>query len=107
MKTLESFLKKNLPMRRKSKLAEFKNEIFELYSRGFKVEQIQEFLIDNGVKKISKQAIYDFLNKNKNGEQSQSIKKIENNNEKEIKHEEVSNPSSMKELREQFKKRFN
>ena len=65
MKTLESFTKKVEPKRRKSKLAKFEKEIHELYSKGYKVEQIQEFLKLNGVS-ADRSYIFKFLKLNKN-----------------------------------------
>ena len=65
MKTLNSFLKKEKPNRRKSKLIKFKKEIYELYKIGYRVEQIQYFLNKNGIQVISSY-IWRFLKLNKN-----------------------------------------
>jgi len=65
MKTLESFVKKIEPKRRKSKLAKFEKEIKELYNKGYRVEQIQEFLKLNGVS-ADRSYIFKFLKLNKN-----------------------------------------
>jgi len=64
MKTLESFTKKNKPQRRTSKLRKFENEIRELYKKGYRVEQIKEFLETRGVK-ITTRHIWNFLKLNK------------------------------------------
>lgn len=49
MKTLDDFFKKNEPKRRVSKLKKFETEILELYKKGYRVQQIQEFLLKNDV----------------------------------------------------------
>jgi len=64
MKTLDDFVKNNTPNRRKSALEAFSTEIMELYAKGFKVEQIHEFLKANSIK-ISKRRIWDFIAKSK------------------------------------------
>lgn len=62
MKTLDSFKKAVKPKRKISKLLKFRDEIFDLYNSGYRVQQIQDFLATNGVK-ISKQRIWDFIAK--------------------------------------------
>jgi len=64
-KALRAFLKDNEGKGRKSELYEYRDEIQALYDNEYKVEQIQEFLLQNKVK-ISITAIYNFLKKNKN-----------------------------------------
>lgn len=58
MKILEQFCKQNEPKRRTSKLDAYYDEITELYSRGYQIEQIQDFLksqkIDISVRGIRK-----------------------------------------------------
>lgn len=49
MKPLEKF-KASPPKRRVSRLKKFETEILQLYEEGYQVEQIQEFLRQNGVK---------------------------------------------------------
>lgn len=63
MKTLVGFMKKNKPEKRISKLKNFKNEIFELFNQGFRVEQIQEFLAENEINSSARN-IYYFLKNN-------------------------------------------
>jgi hypothetical protein len=65
MKTLESFKIANKPTKRVSKLLTYKNEIMNLYFEHYTIEQILDFLKINKVK-ISKAALYNFINKNKN-----------------------------------------
>lgn len=50
MKTLDSFRGQSPPKRRVSRLKKFETEILQLYDEGYQVEQIQEFLLQNGVK---------------------------------------------------------
>ena len=64
-KALRAFLKDNEGKGRKSELYEYRDEIQALYDNEYKVEQIQEFLLQNKVK-ISITAIYNFLKKLKN-----------------------------------------
>lgn len=49
MKPLEKF-KASPPKRRVSRLKKFETEILQLYNDGYQVEQIQDFLLQNGVK---------------------------------------------------------
>ena len=65
MKTLESFTKKVEPKRRQSKLKKYEKEIRELYAKGYRVEQIKDFLKDNKVE-VEIWGIYKFLKLNKN-----------------------------------------
>jgi len=102
MKTLDSFIKKTPPKKRVSQLKPFTNEILELYKQGYQVEQIQNFLAKNGVKK-KPITIYKFLKNNKNQEaknfsiktpvtSSSGDKKIERTDEvKETQEEYVPN----------------
>jgi len=64
-KALRAFLKDNEGKGRKSELYDYRDEIQALYDDKYKVEQIQEFLLQNKVK-ISITAIYNFLKKSKN-----------------------------------------
>lgn len=49
MKDLGDFKQQGPPTRRTSKMKNFRNEILELYSEGYRVEQIQDFLSQNGI----------------------------------------------------------
>ena len=60
MKTLEDFKKRTEPKRRLSKLEKFRDEIFDLYNSGYKVEQIQDYLLENNVK-VSRSRLYSFI----------------------------------------------
>jgi len=64
-KALRAFLKDNEGKGRKSELYDYRDKIQALYDNKYKVEQIQEFLLQNEVK-ISITAIYNFLKKSKN-----------------------------------------
>lgn len=65
MKPLASFKATSPPDRRVSKITKFKSDVLELYSDNYKVETIQDFLLQNGVK-ISTRRIYQFLKQNLN-----------------------------------------
>lgn len=65
MKPLEKFKAQSPPDRRVSKITKFKSDVLELYSDNYKVETIQDFLLQNGVK-ISTRRIYQFLKQNLN-----------------------------------------
>jgi hypothetical protein len=67
MKTLEKFKAQDPPKRRVSKIQKFKTEILDLYDNEYSVEQIQEYLLQNGVK-VSVRRIYQFLKKNLNNQ---------------------------------------
>lgn len=69
MKKLESFKAQSPPKRRVSKIQNFKTEVLELYIDNYSVDQIQDFLLQNGVK-ISTRRIYQFLKKNLNNQNS-------------------------------------
>ena len=69
MKPLEKFKANSPPQRRVSTIQKFKDEILELYKEDYKVEQIQDFLLQNGVK-ITTRRIYQFLKKNLNNQNS-------------------------------------
>lgn len=62
MKTLDSFKKVIKPKRKISKLLKFRDEIFDLYNSGYRIQQIQDFLATNSVK-ITKRRIWDFIAK--------------------------------------------
>lgn len=49
MKPLEKFKAQSPPRRRVSRLKKYEKEILELYSEGYQVEQIQDFLVSNGI----------------------------------------------------------
>lgn len=49
MKKLESFKAQSPPKRRVSRLKKYEKEILELYDDGYRVEQIQDFLRQNGI----------------------------------------------------------
>jgi len=78
MKELESFINKNPPKRRVSKLFNFKKQIFYLYNNGHQVEQIIEYLKTQKIK-VSKDALYKFMRKNKDNEliKNETVSKIE------------------------------
>lgn len=59
MKKLESFKAQSPPKRRISRLKKFETEILQLYNEGYQVEQIQDFLLQNGVS-VSVRAINKF-----------------------------------------------
>lgn len=59
MKKLESFKAQSPPKRRVSRLKKFETEILQLYNDGYQVEQIQDFLSQNGVN-VSVRAINKF-----------------------------------------------
>jgi len=65
MKTLESFKKSNKAKKRVSKLLNYKDEIMDLYFENYTIEQILEFLKNNKVQ-ISRAALYNYINRNKN-----------------------------------------
>ena len=65
MKTLDQWCKVNNPSRRKSQLDPFLEEITELYSRGYQIEQIQDFLKSQKVN-VSQSNLYKFLSKKPN-----------------------------------------
>lgn len=65
MKPLEKFKAQSPPDRRVSKITKFKSDVLELYNDNYKVETIQDFLLQNGVK-ISTRRIYQFLKQNLN-----------------------------------------
>lgn len=62
IKPLEKFKSTSPPLKKVSKIQKFKIEVLELYSEHYSVFQIQDFLLQNGVK-ISTRRIYQFLNK--------------------------------------------
>ena len=49
MKTLEDFMKKNKPNKRKSIIENFKDDVLILHKEGYSVEQIQESLKINNL----------------------------------------------------------
>ncbi len=59
MKILDKFCSQSPPKRRVSRLKKYETEILKLYTDGYQVEQIQEFLASNGVK-VSVRAINKF-----------------------------------------------
>jgi len=59
VKNLEKFKATSPPQRRVSRLKKYADEILQLYSEGYKVEQIQEFLLLQKVK-VSVRAINKF-----------------------------------------------
>ncbi len=65
MKTLTSFRAQSPPQKRVSKISKFKSDVLELYNDNYRVDQIQDFLLQNGVK-ISTRRIYQFLKQNLN-----------------------------------------
>ena len=75
MKSLDDFLKNNKPLRRVSKLENFKDEILKLYEKNFSVEQIIEFLQKNKVE-TTKWNLYKYLQKNKIKIGDSNVKKI-------------------------------
>ena len=94
MKVLDSFMKKNAPMRRKSQLVDFREDILTLYENNYRVEQIQEFLEKVGVE-TTKRNIYYFLQKctktnNAGGKTKQKSenKETNDNNDTEVQNED-------------------
>jgi IS30 family transposase len=69
MKSLESFKAQSPPQRRVSKIQKFRDDIIDLYNSERSVEQIQKYLLQNGVK-ISTRRIYQFLKQNLNNQNS-------------------------------------
>lgn len=67
MKPLADFKSTSPPKRRVSKIQKFKTEILDLYDNQYSVEQIQEYLLQNGVK-VSVRRIYQFLKQNLNNQ---------------------------------------
>lgn len=66
---IEEFEKQVEPMAKKSRLAPFQTQIFELKSKGYADWQIKDWLSSNGVA-ISRQAVQQFIKK---GEKSKII----------------------------------
>jgi DNA-binding transcriptional MerR regulator len=62
MKTLEDFMEKNKPKKRKSIIENFKDDVLILHKEGYSVEQIQEFLKINNLS-TSIGNIYYFIKK--------------------------------------------
>lgn len=69
MKSLEKFKAQSPPIRRVSKIQNFKTEVLDLYSNNYSVEQIREYLLQNDIK-ISTRRIYQFLKQNLNNQNS-------------------------------------
>lgn len=69
MKPLQKFKSHLPPDRRVSQITKFKSDVLELYQDNYRVETIQDFLLQNGVK-ISTRRIYQFLKKNLNNQNS-------------------------------------
>ena len=86
MKTLEDFMHSHPPNRRQSKLKAFQDEILQMYSNGYKVEQIQEWLALNKVN-VTVDAINKFK-KNLNSKNS-SLKKPQKTRKPEVKKEDI------------------
>lgn len=83
MKVLDDFKKHSPPKRRVSKLKSFKQEILELYNEGYRVEQIQEYLLTHKV--ITSRAwLYKFIKQNLNN-QNFSLKTPQKNIETQVK----------------------
>ncbi len=83
MKVLDDFKKHSPPKRRVSKLKSFKQEILELYNEGYRVEQIQEYLLTHKVT-TSKAWLYKFIKQNLNS-QNFSLKTPQKNIETQVK----------------------
>lgn len=75
MKTLEQFCKQNKPKRRKNKLEKYSQEIKQLYSEHYTIEQIQDFLAGQGVN-TSQRYIYAYLSLNANKNNRNSMNKV-------------------------------
>jgi IS30 family transposase len=91
MNTLDQWCKVNNPSRRKSQLEPYHDEIVELYSRGYQIEQIQDFLKSQKVN-VSQSNLYKFLSKNQN---KKSVKKKQSGASKEPKDGELSPSTKM------------
>ena len=100
MKELEDFIKNNSPNRRRSVLEPFREAIFKLYSDGFQIEQIQDFLKENKIK-TSTQNIYRFLKSKKNS--SLKNHKVVGEADHNLKSEEDVAEMTISDLRKRFK----
>lgn len=91
MKTLDQWCKTNDPNRRKSRLDAYHDEIVELYSRGYQIEQIQDFLKSQKID-VSQSNLYKFLSKK---QKKETVKKKVSGASKEPKDGDLSPSTKM------------